>query len=188
MKLLKPFISVFLFFCSFGNELSAQVKFFTRTGEVSFYSKATLENIKAINKQLSCIYDIKENRIVAKVLIKAFKFEKALMQEHFNENYLESDKYPKAIFKGKISESIKISGKTSWQKTVFIEGNLTIHGVTKPIKERVNLSLKEGEIVVKTTFYININDYEIDIPSTVMNNISEKVKITINFKMKQLKK
>lgn len=188
MKLLQPLILAFLFICYLSDELSAQLRFFTRTGEVSFYSKTPLEDIKAINKQLSCIYDINENRIVAKVLIKAFKFDKALMQEHFNENYLESDKYPKAIFKGKIAGGLKNSGKTNWQQTVFIEGKLTIHGVNKPIKEKVNLSLNEGELAVKTSFYINIKDYEIDIPSTVINNISEKVKITIDFKMKELKK
>lgn len=188
MKIIKYTILAFLLVHCFGDELSGQIRFFTRTGEVSFYSKAPLEDIKAVNKQLSCIYDIKANRIVAKVLIKAFKFEKALMQEHFNENYLESDKYPKAILKGKIAGGIKLSGKTSWQQTVVIEGNLTIHGVTKSIKEKANLNFANRQLAIKSSFYINIKDYEIDIPATVINNISEKLKISVNFKMKELKK
>ncbi len=188
MNLLKYSILFFLLFCFLGNKLEAQARFFTRTGEVSFYSKAPLEDIKAINKQLSCIYDINENRIIAKVLIKAFKFDKALMQEHFNENYLESDKYPKAIFKGKVLGNLKNHDKQNWQQSVFIEGSLTIHGVSRSIKEKANLSMNNGELSVKTVFYINISDYEIDIPSTVINNISEKVKISVNFKMKELKK
>jgi len=81
-----------------------QIKLFTRTGKIVFISKAPIEDIKAVNNQLSCIYEIETNRLIATVSIKAFEFEKSLMQEHFNENYLESDKFPKAIFKGKLDD------------------------------------------------------------------------------------
>ena len=79
---------------------SAQGKYFTKSGKIGFYSKATLENIEAHNKAVTCVLDSKTGNMQFAVMMKAFEFEKALMQEHFNENYIESHKYPKAEFKG----------------------------------------------------------------------------------------
>ncbi len=167
--------------------MSAQKKFFTRTGKVVFFSKAPLENIEAVNKQASCIYDATANKIVAKVLIKAFEFDKALMQKHFNENYLESDKYPKASFKGKIKDAENINFDTNWNRNLQFEGDLTIHGVTKSIESPFEISMKNGQMKISCIFYVAIKDYEIKIPSTVINNIAEKVKIIVNLEMNELK-
>jgi hypothetical protein len=172
----------------FGFESSAQKKFFTRTGQVVFFSKAPLEDIKAVNKQASCVYDAGSNRIVAKVLIKAFEFDKSLMQKHFNENYLESDKYPKASFKGKINVDDKLNFEKDLDRQLEFEGNLTIHGITKKIKGPFNFSIKKGVMSIQCNFYIQLKDYEIKIPTTVINNISGKVKIDVNLKMHELKK
>lgn len=168
-------------------DLKAQKKFFTRSGKVVFFSKAPLEDIKAVNKQVSCIYDVEANRIVSKVLIKAFEFDKSLMQKHFNENYLESDKYPKASFKGKINSTGKLDFEKNWNKTLEFEGDLTIHGITKKIKSPFEITIKNGVMDANCIFFIQLKDYEIQIPSTVINNISEKVKIVINLKMNELK-
>ena len=162
-----------------GN-MAAQKKFFTRTGKVVFYSKAPLEDIKAVNNQVSCIYEVESNRIVAKVLIKAFKFDKALMQKHFNENYLESDKFPKASFKGKIVNTNSQDFNTNWNRNLEFDGNITIHGVTKKIKNPVQLSMKNGVMIVNCIFYVFLKDYEIKVPSTVINNVAEKVKIDVS--------
>jgi len=161
----------------------AQTKYFTRNGSLSFLSKSPLEDIKAINKQASCIYDFETNRIIAKVLIKAFKFEKALMQEHFNENYLESDKYPKASFKGKFVKKPSLKQITAQGVKFLFEGNITIHGITKPLKVAAYISMKSGALLVKTDFIVKLKDFEIEIPSTVINNISETIKISARFKL-----
>lgn len=165
----------------------SQTRLFTRTGKIEFYSKAPLEDIRAVNNQVSCIYDIEANRIVANVLIKAFEFEKALMQKHFNENYLESDKFPKASLKGKITNPEKIDINSNWTKDVDYEGDLTIHGITRKIKNQAQLTMKNNTLTINSVFYVNLKDYEIKIPSTVINNIAEKVKVEVNLILTEFK-
>ncbi len=182
------YIFFIFIFCAFiGSNLGAQKKFFTRTGKVVFFSKAPLEDIKAINKQASCVYDAATNKIVAKVLIKAFEFDKALMQKHFNENYLESDKYPKASFKGKIKDAENLNFNEDWNKSLEFEGDLTIHGITKSIKSPFEISMKNGQMKISCNFYVALKDYEIKIPSTVINNVAETVKINVDLEMYELK-
>jgi polyisoprenoid-binding protein YceI len=140
-----------------------------------------------VNNQVSCVFDANTNRIVAKVLVKAFEFDKALMQKHFNENYLESDKYPKASFKGKIKDAENINFGENWNKNLEFEGDLTIHGITRSIGSPVEISMKNGQMKINCIFYITLKDYEIKIPSTVINNVAEKVKISVNLEMYELK-
>lgn len=164
-----------------------QIKFFTRAGKVSFFSKAPIEDIRAVNNQLSCIYESESKRIVANVLIRAFEFEKALMQKHFNENYLESEKYPKASFKGKIISGEILEFQTAWSKNLEFEGDMTIHGITKKMKGTAQCSFKEGTLMVSTDFYIHLKDYDIKIPSTLVNNIAEKILVKVSLNMNELK-
>ncbi len=166
--------------------MSAQKKFFTRSGKVVFFSKAPIEDIKAVNNQVSCIFEIESNRIIANVLIKAFEFEKALMQQHFNENYLESDKFPKAIFKGKLLNIENLNFSTNWSKNIEFDGDLTIHGITKDLKSSALVNCNNGTLEVSTEFFILIKDYNIKIPSTVINNIAEKVQVKVSLKMNEL--
>jgi len=168
--------------------LFAQGKLFTRSGKIVFFSKAPIEDIKAINNQVSCIYEIESNRLIANVLIKAFEFEKTLMQQHFNENYLESDKFPKAVFKGKLSNVEGLSFNNNWSKNIDFDGDLTIHGITNKIKSSATLNNTNGILTVTSEFYIQLKDYDIKIPSTLINNISEKVQVKINLSMSELKK
>ena len=168
--------------------IQAQDKYFTRSGKVIFYSKAPIEDIKAVNNQLSCIYEIETNRLIANALIKAFEFEKSLMQQHFNENYLESEKFPKATFKGKILNNQMLDFKSNWTKTVEYEGDLSIHGITKKITNSASISNIDGVLSVSTEFYIALKDFDIKIPATVINNIAEKVQVKVNLKMSQLNK
>lgn len=163
-----------------GNVIFAQ-KMMTRTGEIKFEaSMPAFEEIAATNNTVSCILDEATGDFVALALVKAFKFKAPLMEEHFNENYMESSKFPKATFKGKIAnfDAKKLSSK----KTEFdLEGDLTIHGVTKKIKTKLALVLNAGKITATSLILVKPQDYNIEIPSLVKDKIAENVKVSINF-------
>ncbi len=178
-------LCLFVFWETF---LTAQERYFTRSGKVEFYSKAPIEDIKAVNNQLSCIFEVESNRIVANVLIKAFEFEKALMQKHFNENYMESERFPKATFKGKINSKESLDFKSNWNKSIDYEGDMTIHGISRKMKGLALITCKNGTITISSEFYIHLNDFAIKIPSTLINNISEKIQIKVNLSLNELKK
>lgn len=172
-----------LLFCV--STINAQ-KYFTRNGEVSFYSQAPMEDIKAFNKQASCIINVETGEIVSKVLIKSFEFKKALMQEHFNENYMESDKYPKAILKAKIKNFNKIDFNKKEEQNIILEGTFEIHGQKK--KQMINAKIKniDNNIEAKAKFIIKLKDYKIEIPKAVVNNIAERIEVTVSFKLSKL--
>lgn len=163
-----------------GNTIFSQ-KMVTRSGEIKFEaSMPAFEEIAATNNTVSCILDEATGNFVALVLVKAFKFKTPLMEEHFNENYMESTKFPKATFKGKISgfDAKKLSSK----KTEFdLEGDLTIHGVTKKIKTKLALALNNDKITATSLIIVKPQDYNIEIPSLVKDKIAENVKVSINF-------
>lgn len=172
---------IFLMMCFLvGNVIFAQ-KMMTRTGEIKFEaSMPAFEEIAATNNTVSCILDEATGDFVALALVKAFKFKAPLMEEHFNENYMESSKFPKATFKGKIAnfDAKKLSSK----KTEFdLEGDLTIHGVTKKIKTKLALVLNAGKITATSLILVKPQDYNIEIPSLVKDKIAENVKVSINF-------
>ncbi len=155
-------------------------KYVTRTGSISFFSEAPLENIEAYNNQVSGIVDLETGGMAFTVLMKAFIFEKALMQEHFNEKYVESHKYPKATFKGNIMDFDSFQ-PGSEQEEIKVSGKLTIHGITKEVT--VNGTLKKdtnGNLEGKSVFNINLQDYEIKVPSAVRKNIADNIEIKVN--------
>lgn len=159
----------------------AQKKIFTKSGIISFYSKTSIEKIEAKNKKLLAVIDAENNKIEFAVLIKGFEFEKALMQEHFNENYLESDKYPKAIFKGSFDEpNLPVTFANNTTQTLQVTGNLTMHGVTKTIKTTATVIVKNQAISATSAFTIVLSDYKIKVPALVSNNISREIMININ--------
>jgi polyisoprenoid-binding protein YceI len=163
-----------------GNLVFSQ-KMMTRTGEVKFEaSMPAFEEIAATNKTASCILDKATGDFVALTLIKSFKFKAPLMEEHFNENYMESSQYPKATFKGKILNFD--ATKLSATKTTYdLEGDLTIHGVTKKVKTKINLTLSGAKILATNTISVKPQDYKIEIPSLVKGKIAENVKVSMNF-------
>ncbi len=128
-----------------GTTLNAQ-KFFTREGKVSFYSGAPVEKIGAYNSKATAVVDAEAGNMEFAVLIKAFQFEKALMQEHFNENYMESDKYPKALFKGQVTDMDKVNLSKNGEYPVNVKGSLTIHGVTKEVEVPGKFTVKDGNM------------------------------------------
>jgi polyisoprenoid-binding protein YceI len=114
------------------------------------------------------------------VLITAFEFEKALMQEHFNENYMESGKFPLSTFSGKILNLKDINFAKDGVYNAVVEGDLTIHGVTNKVKENGTFEVKSGKVRGRSQFTIKLNDYKITIPTAVFNKLSETIKIDVD--------
>lgn len=170
-----------------GSAITAQEKFFTKTGKINFVSKAPLENIEALNKSVTAVLDTKTGNLQFAVLIKGFEFEKALMQEHFNENYLESHKYPKAEFKGAIINNGDISYSKDGAYTAKVKGQLTIHGETNPVETEGTIKIKSGKILADAAFAVALADYKVEIPNLVKNNISKTVSIDVDCTLDPLK-
>lgn len=168
-------------------EVNAQ-KYITKNGNIRFYSETPVETIEAINQQVNSALDIETGDFVFKVLIKSFEFEKSLMQEHFNENYMESDKIPNAMFKGKVVNISSVDFTKDGTYETEIEGEMTIHGVTKQIKEKGTFEVKDGRIKGTSVFNVAPEDYKIKIPKAVMGKIADKLEVTVNVLLEELKK
>jgi polyisoprenoid-binding protein YceI len=165
----------------------AQDKYFTKTGKIEFYSKASMEDIEAKNKTVTAVIDSKTGAIQFAVQMKGFEFEKQLMQQHFNENYVESDKYPKAEFKGTITNNSEINYTKDGTYTAKVKGKLTIHGVTKDVETTGTVKVDGGKVNTTSTFNILLSDYNIKIPSVVKEKISNSIKVTVDCKLEPLK-
>jgi polyisoprenoid-binding protein YceI len=176
-------LAVILFAFAFP-ETHAQSRYIDKAGKASFFSKAPLENIEAHNNQALSLLDASSGEIAASILMKSFQFEKALMQEHFNEKYIESDKYPKATFKGKIKDLSKLDLTKDGQYTVEVEGEITIHGETQPLKTNVDFVVKDKTISATSTFNLKVKDFKITIPTVVVKNIAEEVEVKVAFNYK----
>ena len=176
---MKRFLLISALLLSAVSYSSAQDRYFTRSGRVDFISDAPLEKIPSSNTQGTSVFDSKSGQFEFAVLMKAFEFEKALMQEHFNENYAESDKFPKAGFKGVITNIGSINLQKDGVYPVTIKGKFSLHGVSNDVTIPGSIEIKGGKITGKSNFEININDYGIQIPSLVHDKISKIVKITV---------
>jgi len=179
MKKVSIIIIVIMVMIAIAADVMAQGKFITKTGHISFYSEAPLENIEAHNHEVLSIIDTESKEVAVSMLMKAFAFEKSLMQEHFNENYVESDKFPKATFKGTFASVEPIDLSKDGIYEVDVTGDLTIRGITKPITTQGTIEVKEGQVVTKTKFKVAVKDYEIEIPKIVVDNIAEEIEITV---------
>ncbi len=153
--------------------------YYTKNGKVSFFSKTSMENIDAVNNQAVSILNTSNGEMAFSVLIKGFLFKKELMQEHFNENYMESDKFPKATFKGSIADVKKVTFTKDGSYPVTVNGDLTIHGVTKKVAAPGTITVKAGKITGASTFTVALADYNISIPKVVENNISKTIEIKV---------
>ncbi len=154
-------------------------KYFSKVGQVVFSSDASLEKIEGRNTNGLVVLDAATGRLECSVLIKGFQFEKALMQDHFNENYMESHKFPKGVFKGTIINMQDIHLKKDGTYTAIVKGDLTLHGITKPFSPTGKVVVKGGKITASSSFELMVADFNIEIPKVVRENIAEKVKVTI---------
>jgi len=182
MKTLTLILATFLLTTSLAN---AQ-KFMTKSGTIKFSSETPMEKIEGINRQVNSALDFSTGNFVFKVLIQGFEFEKALMQEHFNENYMESDKFQNATFSGKINNIKDVNLAKDGIYKVVAEGDLSIHGVTNKVKTNGTLEVKGGKILGKSTFNVAPKDYNIKIPSAVIKNISEAIQVDVNISLDKL--
>jgi polyisoprenoid-binding protein YceI len=154
-------------------------KLYTKNGEITFYSKAPLENIEALNKSVTAILDAKTGAVQIAILMRGFEFEKALMQEHFNENYVESTKYPKAVFTGSILANEKIDYARDGTYVAEAKGKLMLHGVQKEIMITGRIITTGGIPQLSTEFNLLLSDYTISIPSMVADKVSNDVHIKV---------
>lgn len=166
----------------------AQERFFTRTGTISFFSETPVENIEATNHQASSIVDIASGEIAVSAQMKGFAFEKALMQEHFNENYVESEKFPTATFKGRIKEYDPSAFQVGREHKVQIVGDLTLHGETKNVNSVATIFRGENNIKAITSFNLQPGDFNIKIPSAVANNIAKSILVNVDFNLEPYQK
>lgn len=171
---------VLLLIIAAGTNGSAQ-KLITKTGNIKFQaSMPSYEEVAAENKSVSAVLEQSTGDFAALVLIKGFRFKAALMEEHFNENYMESEKFSKATLKGKI-EDFDISKITNTPKNFTLKGDLTIHGKTNPISVIVKISKAPNGVNAIGSFEVKPEDFGIEIPSLVRKKIAEKIKINYNF-------
>lgn len=156
-------------------------KLITKTGSIKFQaSMPSYEEVAAENKSTSAVLEQSTGDFAALVLIKGFRFKVALMEEHFNENYMESEKFSKATLKGKI-EDFDISKITNTAKNFTLKGDLTIHGKTKPVTVIVKVSKSANGVNALGSFEVKPEDFDIEIPSLVRKKIADKIKINYNF-------
>ena len=161
-----------------------QEKKITKTGTISFEASiSALEEVKGKNSTVTCILNTSTGEIATLALVKGFRFKVALMEEHFNENYIESNKFPKATFKGKI-ENFDISKITTNPKDYVIKGKLELHGKSKEVTSIAKIKKNEADIDIKTSFIVNVSDFDIQIPAAVSKKVSKKVTIDCNFLLK----
>jgi hypothetical protein len=151
--------------------------YMTKNGFIGFYSKTPLEDIRAENNQVYAILDVSSHRLAFAVLLKGFLFTKELMQVHFNENYVESDKYPKATFSGVCSGEMDLSKNGTYQ--VVVKGDLNLHGVTKTVETTAQLEVKNDHIEGLSAFKLKPEDFNIAIPSIVRDKIASEMNVRV---------
>ncbi|MBK7560939.1 MAG: YceI family protein [Chitinophagaceae bacterium] len=164
-------------------------KFYTKNGQINFdaTSPASPEKIEGINRSATCVVDTKSGNMQFAALMKGFAFERALMEEHFNENYVESDKYPKAEFKGEIKNSDKVDFTKDGNYTVKIKGKLTMHGESNDVETEAKISIQNGKIKATADLNVLLSDYKVSIPGLVADKVSKTVKISVSCLLEPLK-
>lgn len=165
-----------------GVSLSAQSKYLTREGYVKFYSHTPIEDIEADLSNAASIIDSESGEVIITMQMEDFSFEKKLMQEHFNENYMESEKYPKASFKGTIVNNSDVDYAADGTYNVLVKGDMTIHGVTNAMETYGTLEVKGASIIARTAFIVKPADYKIIIPKIVREKIAKEVEVTAELK------
>lgn len=156
----------------------SQPIYLAQGAKASFYSYTPVEDIAATSQSTTSVLNISNNEIAFNAPIRTFQFRKALMQEHFNEKYIESDKYPNASFKGKINETIDWTKDGTYD--ISATGVFSIHGVNKQHTEKGKAVIKDGKINITSEFKVAVKDHNITIPKIVMANIAEVVDVKIN--------
>ena len=179
---MKKALLVYLLSCTAG--LFAQEKMVTKTGKVTIEASVpSFEEVKAKNEGVTFIINSKTGEVASLALMKGFRFKIALMEEHFNENYVESDKYPKSTFKGKI-ENFDVKTLTAVAKEFTIKGKLELHGKSKDVISTAKIKKTDAGIEIISNFSVNASDFDIKIPNVVKNKVSNTIDIKSEFTVK----
>lgn len=176
---MKKTILLSMFFIS-ASFLMAQSKYITQTGKITFDAGTGLEDIIAVNKGVSSAIDPKSGKMQFKLQITGFEFKRQLMQDHFNENYMESEKYPEAKFSGNITDISKVNFSKDGSYPVHVKGSLEIHGVKNEVETEGNIKVKGQDISTHAEFTITLDDYKINVPGVVKEKLSKTVKISVD--------
>lgn len=171
------------------NVSSAQDRYFTKSGKVQFdaTTPSSPEKVGATTNALICVVDIKTGLIQFSIVMKSFEFKNALMQEHFNENYVESNKFPKAEFKGNILNNTEINYSKDGSYKARVKGQLSIHGVSKEVETEGYMIVKGGKINANATFTAGLKDYDIAVPGLVADKVANYAKISLDCSLEPLK-
>jgi len=150
-------------------------KMITRSGEIKFDATVpgAMDPVIANNNTVSSLFDKSTGDLVVQAMVKSFKFKSPLMEEHFNENYMESDKFPKTSFKGKVINYDSKSGNYE------VEGELTMHGVTNKVKSKMEITNEGGKVVISGAFIVKLNDYKLEVPALAKKTLAETAKISV---------
>lgn len=176
MTLLKRILLLTFVFISW--KTSSQQRYFAEKSVIIFFSDAVVEDISATNEKVTSIFDIVDGEVAYLLSIKDFQFPNKLMQVHFNEKYMESEKYPKSSFQGKITG---FTFATGGKQQVKATGKLTIHGVTRNVEVPGTIEVNGNRLALQSKFAVKLIDYNIKVPQIVWQNIAQQVEVTVDF-------
>jgi len=177
---------LFIIITLFSTSSFGQTIYSCRNGQASFYSETPIENIDAISNSLNAVLNTTSGELVLIVAYTSFKFKNPLMQEHFNEKYMESDKFPNATFKGRINEKFFFRHDTTFEVTAT--GILNCHGVDKERTEKATVTLNDGDIRMSGEFKVALKDHQIEVPKVVVQNIAEIIDVKFDATLTPYKK
>lgn len=175
------YLPALLFFIFSTTCMYAQDVHLTRNGKISFFSHTNIEDIDAVNNEVTSTINKKTGALQFLVLIKGFQFKKAAMQQHFNSSdYMNSDKFPKADFKGTITDLSKVNFTRDGTYPVVVEGSLTIHGVTNKVTATGSVTVKEGKLSTYAKFPVKLADYKVNVPAFTASKVAQVVDVTVS--------
>ncbi len=187
MKKIKSITTLFLLAAVLMtiSSVEAQAKYIDKKGKITFEASEELfEPVKANNASVTVILNTETNEMASLALMKSFRFKNSLMEEHFNENYIESETYPKATFKGKLLD-FNFSDLKENQIEVVVEGEIAIRGKEKKIRTTLKINKVDDLIIIKGEFVVSPDDFDIEIPSVVKNKIAKEIIVSLDFKLSQ---
>jgi hypothetical protein len=156
----------------------SQKRFFSEKSNITFFSEGVIEEIKASNTKVTSILDLQSGEVAYLLSPKDFQFEKKLMQVHFNEKYMESEKFPRSTFKGKI---VGLDASITALQQVKAVGQLSIHGVTRDVNIPGTLHIEGNTVTLRAKFMVKLLDYNIKVPQIVWQNIAQEVEVNVHF-------
>lgn len=170
----------------FTMSVSAQ-KYFTKTGKTEFKASVeAFEAVEATSNSTTAVLNAANGDIAALIFVKSFHFEVALMEEHFNENYMDTKDHPKATFKGELADFNLEKLTAEWQEFTMT-GTLNIRGVDKVINDKIKLKKVDGKIIVSGFLIVTPSDFKIDIPGAVSSKIAKEIKVTMDYELVEKK-